>query len=323
MIDENLYSSNYIAFTATYSDKQIRSHKRFMILCLTNPVGWVIGSLYVVNELFKSLILRAGRDILFGTKVERRLRNPDLINKFTKEMQGTALQLQRPDGRVLEAMYVKAENSHLNANQDKTVLLFTGSYFSYERHGIAMAKAYQTRGYNVLCINYGGFGQSQGSPSQSSFKLDAETAYQYIRQSNPNTEIHAHGYSLGSYPATYLGKNYGLKKVVIDRGFSKISNVTKDCATQLYGRIAGYVLKILVEYVGAMDNIKNVKASSSQFLCGRASGEAQYHVDIIRKKSKNITIIDFQGEHEHDAESVWFQNNTQFWNWLSPTQSMS
>lgn len=96
-------------------------------------------------------------------------------------------------------MYIKAAQTPASKQpKQKTVLLFTGSHESYEHDAVAIARAYKEKGYQILCINYGGFGNSEGSPSQSSIQLDAETAYQYIANQHPNHEIYAHGYSLGS-----------------------------------------------------------------------------------------------------------------------------
>jgi len=320
MINQVNHRLENIDFIATYSDKKIQQRNRFLRLCLTNPVGWVAGGLYLINELFKSVVLGLGRSTLFGSNKERKLRNVSLLEGFITEMKGKKLNLQSPDGRILEAMYIQAQDTPLNTTQQKTILLFTGSHRPYEFDASAMAKTYQTKGYNVLCINYGGFGLSKGSPSQSSIELDAETAYQYIKESYPGTEIYAHGYSLGSYPATYLGKSYNLNKIIIDRGFSKLSNVVKDEATKLFGRTAGRILELLVKYVGSLDNTKNIKTASSKFLFARADNDKtmlQYHVNLLKDQSKDSDILDFQGSHLHTIDSVWFQDNIKFWEWLA------
>lgn len=309
---------NNIDFTATYSAERVQSDRRFLILCLSNPVGWVVGGLYLINELFKSVILCCGRSVLFGRHEHQHLRNYQLLRKFTIDMGAKNLNLKTADGRTLEATYIKGLNQGLNQQQQKTVLVFTGSGRPYEFDGYAIADEYRKNGYNVFCMNYGGFGDSEGTPCQSSIELDAETAYQYIQSTTPASEIYTHGYSLGSYPATYLSNK--VKKVVIDRGFSAISNVVRDTATLLFGRIIGYILQGLVKYVCPLDNIRNIESTANNILCIQAFRDQvmrEYHVELIQQHAPQVTIHNFDGGHFHSPDSIWLQDNIEFWNWIN------
>lgn len=323
--NSNLENVNFIA---AYSDKRIQNRKRFLLLCLTNPVGCVIGSLYLINELFKSILLKLGRSTLFGSRQGLQIRNYTLIDRLKEGMGGEHLKLKTPDGRILEAMHVKAQCKQSTDTHQKTVLLFTGSHRSYEFFACPIIEAYRERGCNVLCINYGGFGDSEGAPSEHHIELDAETAYQYILKNHSNNEICAHGYSLGSYPALHLAKNYPIKKIVCDRGFSKISNVTRDTTLQIshpkvgiiVSKIIAFITQSMVNFVGSLNNLKNLNNLSGDLLCARADSDSKmlkYHVDLIHQYAPKTTVIDFQGTHLHSAdEPAWFTNNETFWNWF-------
>ncbi len=315
-----LSSNRVFDFQAIYPDTMIKRRNKYTLLCLTNPIGWGVGILLLINKLFEHSILSLGRDILFGTEQERRQpRDIEKLTKLTQEMGGKELQLQSPDGRILEGMYIASSNIS-DQTQQKTVLLFTGSHKPYEYDAFPMVKAYIDHGYHVLCLNYGGFGKSLGNPNQLTLELDAETAFQYIRHTYPNTAIHAHGYSLGSYAASYLAKNYDLSNVVIDRGFSRISSVVQDRATQLYGKVMGYIFQGLVKYVCPLDNLNNIENISAKLLVAQGNEDSimlLYHAELFRKRMPlTAKILHFKGNHFHNSDSLWFKNNPKFWSWM-------
>lgn len=308
---------NSVNFAATYPMQKIKEQKRFILLCVSNPVGWVVGGLYLIQELFKRIVLHFGRPSLFGSNLSRLCRNTNLIDRL-KELGGEPLKLQSPDRRILEALYCPAAKK---VALSKTILFFSGSASSYEFHAFSAVKAYQKKGYNVLCMNYGGFGKSEGTTSQSTLELDAETAYQYVSSRDPTHEIYAHGYSLGSYPASYLAKTHGLKKVVLDRGFSRFPNVVEDITSRSYGKAVQKILKLLTACVCPLNNLRNVKAAGkTKFLHARASHDltmSSYHADLIQKQAPSrVTVLDFIGGHLNNFNSAWFKNNEPLWEWL-------
>ena len=74
-----------------------------------------------------------------------------------------------------------------------------------------------TGGANFMTIDYPGYGQSQGRPSQNSIFAMARTAYDYAA-SRPDVDperIIVEGYSLGTGPATYLASQRDVAGLVL------------------------------------------------------------------------------------------------------------
>jgi len=74
-----------------------------------------------------------------------------------------------------------------------------------------------TGGANFMTIDYPGYGQSQGRPSQNSIFAMARTAYDYAasRSDVDPARIVVEGYSLGTGPATYLASQRNVAGLVL------------------------------------------------------------------------------------------------------------
>src|SRR5271170_3141983 len=112
-----------------------------------------------------------------------------------------------PGGSVLAGLVFRADNGadngfwvlHLHGNAD--------SAFSpwQVRHCEALRRA----GFNVLEIDYRGFGATPGQPSEAGMYEDAEAAYQaLLRRGVAPNRIILLGHSLGSGPAVLLATRH-------------------------------------------------------------------------------------------------------------------
>jgi uncharacterized protein len=75
---------------------------------------------------------------------------------------------------------------------------------------INQAKRLYDQGFSVFLIDYQGYGQSDGSPSEQGVYADAEAAWQYLvtkRQINPKSIV-LYGHSLGGAIATELASHH-------------------------------------------------------------------------------------------------------------------
>lgn len=93
----------------------------------------------------------------------------------------------------------------------KTVLLLSGSGGNINQQMNSVAKGYQHKGWNALCVDYRGYGASDGTPSSRGFYSDAMAMWQFLiapkEQGGRELARHnicIHGYSIGSGPATEL-----------------------------------------------------------------------------------------------------------------------
>lgn len=89
------------------------------------------------------------------------------------------------------------------------------------------AKFYNEHGYNVLIIDYRGFGESTGTPSENGLYIDAMAAFDYLSvvKGVPNNRIIIHGWSLGSGVASKLASEVKCKALILEGAFTSVPAV--------------------------------------------------------------------------------------------------
>jgi uncharacterized protein len=90
-------------------------------------------------------------------------------------------------------------------------------------------RALLATGVGAFLFDYRGYGRSQGRPSEEGTYLDAQAAYQWLRQRGfPATHIIALGESLGGGVAAELASREALGGLVLQSTFTSIPDVGKE-----------------------------------------------------------------------------------------------
>ncbi len=122
--------------------------------------------------------------------------------------------IQTPDGERLRAWWFEAPGASL-----ATLYLHgNGGYLSiYVDHIEAVRRLPQS----FLIIDYRGYGDSTGSPSETGLYTDAQAAYQWLRQKGyPPQKIIVQGWSLGSAVAVELAIKNQIGGLVLEAPLS-------------------------------------------------------------------------------------------------------
>lgn len=143
------------------------------------------------------------------------------------------------DGLRLNGWFLKARGEARG-----TIVFLHGNAQNLTSH-VAYVNWLPAAGYNVLIVDYRGFGLSSGTPTRRGVLDDARTAWFYARQRadiNPEKMI-LFGQSLGGAVAIALAggeKLPGLKAVIVDSAFSSYGRIAREKLLQIPG--AGYLL---------------------------------------------------------------------------------
>jgi uncharacterized protein len=90
-------------------------------------------------------------------------------------------------------------------------------------------RALLATGVSVFLFDYRGYGRSQGRPSEEGTYLDAQAAYQSLRQRGfAGTNIIAFGESLGGAVAAELASREALGGLVLQSTFTSVPDIGKD-----------------------------------------------------------------------------------------------
>ncbi len=117
--------------------------------------------------------------------------------------------LTAADGAIINGVHFKAENP-------KGILVyFHGNSDNLDRWG-KYAEDFTKHNYDVLMMDYRGFGKSTGEQSEENFHADAELIYDYAKTLYNENQIILYGRSLGSGIATKVATNHQPKLLVLE-----------------------------------------------------------------------------------------------------------
>ncbi|MBT8393858.1 MAG: alpha/beta hydrolase [Flavobacteriaceae bacterium] len=136
-------------------------------------------------------------------------------NQETKEYN-----LTTRDGAIINGLrfFPKGESKGI-------VLYLKGNSKSIKGWG-KFAVDFTRHGYNVLMVDYRGFGKSTGRRSQKNIKRDMQVVYNKIKEQTTEDRIVLYGRSLGSGFATKLASTNNPKMLILDAPYYSLTKVT-------------------------------------------------------------------------------------------------
>lgn len=130
------------------------------------------------------------------------------------------VKLATTDGVALHGWFVPSAQSR------GTVLFLHGNAGNIS-HRLDFLRMFHRLGYNTLIIDYRGYGNSAGEPSEQGTYLDAEAAWRYLSESRkiPSDTIVLFGESLGGAVAAWLAVRHEPAALVIASGFTSVPDL--------------------------------------------------------------------------------------------------
>lgn len=161
--------------------------------------------------------------------IERLFFYPDSVRYVTPEQMGVRaedVQIRTADGVRLHGWFLPASGAARG-----TVLHLHGNAANVSNH-LPLVAWMPARGYNVLMVDYRGFGRSEGTPTLDGIVEDALAALAYLR-ARPGVDadrVVVFGQSIGGATALrMLGRDAaGVRLAVIDSSFPSYRGIARD-----------------------------------------------------------------------------------------------
>lgn len=161
--------------------------------------------------------------------VERMFFYPDSVTYSTPAQQGVRaedVEVTTADGSRLHGWFLPAVGATKG-----TVLHLHGNAANVSNH-LPLVSWLPARGYNVLMIDYRGFGKSKGKPSLDGIVDDAVAALAYLR-TRPDvdsTRLIVLGQSIGGATALRMlaRDSAGMRLAIIDSAFASYRGIARD-----------------------------------------------------------------------------------------------
>ncbi|NRB60890.1 MAG: alpha/beta fold hydrolase [Winogradskyella sp.] len=129
-----------------------------------------------------------------------------------------------------ELFFETESNSSINALHFKTenpkgiILYFHGNAGDLSRWG-KITEYFVAKQYDVLVMDYRGYGKSRGKLSEDAFYNDAQYCYDYLLKHYKENEITLYGRSLGTGIASYLALENQPKQLILETPYYSIADV--------------------------------------------------------------------------------------------------
>ncbi|MEA2062665.1 MAG: alpha/beta hydrolase [Gemmatimonadota bacterium] len=127
------------------------------------------------------------------------------------------------------------------ADQEAPVLIIFHGNAGNISHRLDWIAPLVNSGTGALLFDYRGYGKSRGaSPSEKTFRQDAETVYEHLKLSRglETKRLIPFGRSLGSYPAAWLAAHHPVGGLILEGAFGS----GKQMARQMFGFLPAHLV---------------------------------------------------------------------------------
>jgi len=163
------------------------------------------------------------------------------------------LTLPVDDGTKLHGWFIPF-NHAANMHKQATLLFFHGNAGNIS-HRLDSIKLFNKLGLNILIIDYRGYGQSTGSPTEAGTYEDAQTAWHYLTATRgiKASNIIIFGRSLGGSIAAWLASQQTPAALIIESSFSSVTSMGQRIYPFLPVRLLSRFQYNTKEYVKAVN----------------------------------------------------------------------
>lgn len=190
-----------------------------------NSTSLLTGGL-VIASLYAALVLVAfafQNQLLFLPSSDHVMTPPDMGLSFED------VRISTSDGERLHGWMIRALNETRSQNAEdpaRTILFFHGNAGNISSR-VPLARGLAELGYDVLLVDYRGYGRSTGRPTEEGLYEDARAAWQYLTtdRSVPEGDIIIYGRSLGGGPAAWLATQVQARALVLESTFTSVPDI--------------------------------------------------------------------------------------------------
>jgi fermentation-respiration switch protein FrsA (DUF1100 family) len=199
--------------------------KKRSLAVIFMPVKWVY--------LIALILLLSGGFYFFYPKVENFFiffpsrpfdLTPEALRLVYKDVNFVA-----QDGKRLHGWFFPVE-------RDNPVILHFHGNAGNISHRLDLISQFLQRKLQVFIIDYRGFGQSQGRPSEKGLYRDGLAAYDYLVQNEgilPGNIV-LHGQSIGAAVAVEVALNRSVKSIILESAFTSTRDMAKTMSLFLF-----------------------------------------------------------------------------------------
>ena len=285
--------------------------------------GMIFGGLYwwtdggILNWVFYGILFFLGMlylqqdSLLYARKHPQIPRTPQQIPEKFKmsspkqyDLRFQDCAIECADGVIIHAWLILQPEEE--STKVPTVVYFHGNAGNIGMRLPQMNDLCKICNVNVMAVEYRGYGNSTGEPSEAGLQMDAKGALEHLLVKSKNVidtgQIYVFGRSLGGAVGTWLASQYPdkLKGLILENTFASISKLAIKLFPLL--RVFQFLLPLMLRHNWDTENaIRNVSIPIL-FLCGMKDlmipSAHMKSLYVASEKSPIKTFIEFaEGGH--------------------------
>ncbi len=205
------------------------------------------------------------------------------------------LVLHAPDGTKIAALFGKPAMSRA-AGARPALLYFYGNGMCMA-DSLATFNRFRSLGFNVIIVDYEGYGMSDGTPSEAGCYAAAAAAYDYLltRKEIDQNRIVATGWSLGAAVAIDLASRRPVAGLVTISAFTSIPDM---------GRLQMKDLPVAIQLNSQFDNLAKIPSITCPIFMAHGTQDPLVPPEMLERLSKaaksKVTINRINGAGHND-----------------------
>ena len=206
---------------------------------------------------------------------------------------------------------VRVHGWFVPGDSTRTLLYFHGNAGNIS-HRLHTIRQFHELGLSVFIIDYRGYGESRGRPSERGLYRDAEAAWDYLTTDRaiPAAEIVVFGRSLGGSLAAWLAAERSPHALVVDSSFTSVPDIGQDVYPWLPVRLLSRLQHPTREHVTKASCPVLVVHSRDDEIIPFHHGEA-----LFRAANEPKSFLELRGGHNdahYTSESVFIDGLRRF-----------
>ena len=194
------------------------------------------------------------------------------------------------------------------------IYLHGNSFDRSTEHRCEMYNVLSTMDFHVLAIDYRGYGDSTGHPSEDGLNADAHAIWNYAKKHAPNKDIYVWGHSMGTGVATRLVAELSdagtpPKALILESPFNNLSDVVRNHPFSAPFRILPWFDQVIVNPLIrsglTMNSDHRIQRVTCPILVLHAQDDhiipiklGKCLVESAKAADRRVTFIEFEGERE-------------------------
>ena len=123
----------------------------------------------------------------------------------------------------------KIHGWHVPGKSSTTLLWLHGNAGNISHRVFNISLLLRNTGFGAFIIDYRGYGQSEGKPSEKGLYMDAEAAFDHMTSDlglDPEEDIVIFGRSLGASVAVEMATRHRVRSLVMESGFTSVREMS-------------------------------------------------------------------------------------------------